>query len=130
MFPPQLLTGQGPSSQGAPSVPPVLPGDIVVIWPISSASTPYGQLRGTHGRPPVSLPMNRFQTAVESRRTDVVGIVKLSPLPDISYDKFDVEYQSNVSSDFGGVERKAPTSLKQTEFSLKQCAKKNGAAHI
>jgi hypothetical protein len=68
--------------------------------------------------------MKRFQTAVESCWTDVVGIVELSLLPDISYDEFDVQYESNDSSDFGGVERKAPTSLKQTEFSLKQWAKK------
>ena len=42
MFPPQQFTGQGPSSPGAPRVPPALPRNIQVIRPNSSASTPYG----------------------------------------------------------------------------------------
>jgi len=47
-------------------------------------------------------------------------------LPDISYDEFDADYESDDSSDLGGAEGKAPTSLKQTEFSLKQFAKRMG----
>jgi len=50
----------------------------------------------------------------------------LLPLPAISYDEFDADYESDDSSDLGGAEGKAPTSLKQTEFSLKQFAKKMG----
>jgi len=52
MFPPQQFTGQGPSSPGAPWVPPALPGNIPVIRPRSSASTPYGQIPATSRRPP------------------------------------------------------------------------------
>jgi hypothetical protein len=47
-------------------------------------------------------------------------------LPEICYDEFDAEYESDDSSDVGGAERKAPTSLKQTEFSLKLFAKRMG----
>jgi hypothetical protein len=47
-------------------------------------------------------------------------------LPEISYDEFDADYESDDSSDLGGAEGKAPTSLKQTEFSLKQFAKRMG----
>ena len=126
MFPPQQFPGQGPSSPGAPRVPPALPGSIPVIRPTSSASTPYGQLPGAPGRHPISLPTKRFQPAAEPRRTDVAGIADLPPLPDISYDEFDADYESDDSSDLGGAEGKAPISLKQTEFSLKQFAKRMG----
>jgi hypothetical protein len=50
----------------------------------------------------------------------------LPPLPEISYDEFDADYESDDSSDLGGAEGKAPISLKQTEFSLKQFAKRMG----
>jgi len=50
----------------------------------------------------------------------------LPPLPEISYDQYDAEYESDDSSDLGGAEGKAPISLKQTEFSLKQFAKRMG----
>ena len=123
MFPPQRFTGQGLSSPGAPRVPPALPGNIPVIWPTSSASTPYGQLPGPPGRPPISLPTKRFQPAAEPRRTDVAGIADLPPLPEISYDEFDADYENDDSSDLGGSKGKAPISLKETEFSLKQFAK-------
>ena len=126
MFPPQQFPGQGPSSPGAPRVPPALPGSIPVIRPTSSASTPYGQLPCAPGRPPISLPTKRFQPAAEPRRTDVAGIADLPPLPEISYDEFDADYESDDSSDLGGAEGKAPISLKQTEFSLKQFAKRMG----
>ena len=39
MFPPQQFTGHGPSSPGAPRVPPALPGNNPGIRPTSSAST-------------------------------------------------------------------------------------------
>jgi hypothetical protein len=47
-------------------------------------------------------------------------------LPDISYDQYDADYESDDLSDLGGAEGKAPISLKQTEFSLKQFAKRMG----
>jgi hypothetical protein len=113
MFPPQQFTGQGPSSPGAPQVPPVLPGIIPVIRPTSSSSTPHGQLPGAHGRLPICLPTKHFQPAAEPRRTDVAGIADLPPLPYISYDEFDADDESDDSSDLGGAEGKAPLSLKQ-----------------
>ena len=126
MFPPQQFTGQGPSSPGAPRVPPAPAGNIPVNRPTSSSSTPYGQIPGTPGRPPISLPKKRFQPAVESRRTDVAGIADLPPLPEITYDEFDADAESDDLLDLGGAEGKAPISLKQTEFSLKQFAKRMG----
>jgi len=50
--------------------------------------------------------------------------VDLPPLPEISYDQYDGDYESDDSSDLGGAEGKAPISLKQTKFSLKQFAKR------
>jgi len=92
MVPPQQFTGQGPSSPGAPQVPPALPGNIPVIWLTSSSSTPYGQIPGTPERPSISLPTKRFQPVAEPHRTDVAGIADLPPLPEIAYDEFDAEY--------------------------------------
>jgi len=56
----------------------------------------------------------------------VAGIADLPPLPEISYDKFDADAESDDSSDVGGAEGKAAISLKQMEFSLKQFAKRMG----
>ena len=85
MFPPRQFTGQGPSSPGTHRVPPALPGNIPVIRPTSSASTQYGQLAGAPGRPPISLPTQRFQPAAQLCRTDVAGIADLPQFPEISY---------------------------------------------
>jgi len=126
MFPPQQFTGQGPSSPSAPRVPPALPGNIPVIRPTSSASTPYWQLPGASGRPPISLPMKWFQPPAGLHRTDVAGIADLPPLPEISYDEFNADFGSDEASDLGGAEGKAPISLKPMEFSLKQFAKRMG----
>jgi len=126
MFPPQQLTGHAPSSPGALQVPQVTPGNDPVIRLISSASASPDQLPGTRGRPPICLPTKRFQLAVEPCRTDVAWIADLPPLPEISYDEYSVEYESNNSSDPGGAEGKALNSLKQMEFSLKQLAKRMG----
>jgi hypothetical protein len=63
---------------------------------------------------------------VELHRTDVAGIVDLHPLTESSYDEFDADAGSDDSSDLGGAEGKAPISLQQTEFSLKQFAKRMG----
>jgi hypothetical protein len=56
----------------------------------------------------------------------VAGIADLPPLPEISCDEFDADAESDDSSDLGGDEGKAPISLKQTEFSLKQFGKRMG----
>jgi hypothetical protein len=54
---------------------------------------------------------------------NIVGIADLPPLPLISYDEHDADYECDNLSDLGGAEGKAPISLKQTEFSFKQFAK-------
>jgi hypothetical protein len=54
----------------------------------------------------------------------VAGIADLPPLPEISNDELDADAESDDSSDLGGAECKAPIRLKQTEFSLKQFAKR------
>jgi hypothetical protein len=126
VFPPQQFTGQGLSAPGAPRVPPAPAANNPVNRLTSSSSTPYGQLRGAPGRPPISLPTTRFQPAAEPRSTDVSGIADLPQLPEICYDEFDADAECDDSSDFGGAEGKAPISLKQMEFSLKQFAKRMG----
>jgi len=123
MFPPQQLTRQGQSSPGAPRVPQVLAANHPVNRPTSSSFTPYGQIPSTPGRPPTSLPTKRFLLAAEPRRTDVAGIADLPPLPEISYDKFDADAESDNSSGLGGADGKAASSIYQTEFSLKQFTK-------
>jgi len=47
-------------------------------------------------------------------------------LPEIAYDEYDAADESDDLLDFGGEEGKPPISLKQTEFSLKQFAKRMG----
>jgi len=42
----------------------------------------------------------------------------------MSYDEYDAADESDDMSDLGGAEGKPPISLKQTEFSLKQFAKR------
>jgi len=125
-FPPQQFAGQGPSSPGAPRVPPAPPGNNAVILPTSSASTPYEQHPGAPARPPIALPTKQFQQTAELRSADFAGIQDLPQLPRISYDKFDEDYESDDSSDLGSAKCKAPISLKQMEFSLKQFAKRIG----
>jgi len=107
-------------------VSPAPPGNNPVIQPTSSASTAPGQLPSAAGRPSISLPTKQFRLAVEPRRTDVAGIAKLPPLPEISHDRYDAHYESDDSSDLGGAERNTPISLKQMEFSLQQLAKRMG----
>ena len=87
MFPPLQFTGHGPSSPGAPWVPPALPGNNPVILPTSSSSTAPGKLPVTSGRPPISLPTIRFQPAAELHRTDVAESANLPPLPGSTYNK-------------------------------------------
>jgi hypothetical protein len=46
--------------------------------------------------------------------------------PDIFYDQYDADYESDDSSDMGGAEGNAKISLKQKEFFLKQFGKSMG----
>jgi len=126
MFLPQQFTQQGPSSPATPRVPPSPTGIIPANRPTSSSSPPYGQIPSTPGRPSISLPTKRFQLAAELRRIDVAEIADLPPSPDNSYAEFDADAEINDSLDFSQAEGKAPISLKQTEFSLKQFAKRMG----
>jgi hypothetical protein len=57
MFPPQQFAGHGPSSTGAPRVPPAPPGPNPLTRPTCSASTAPGQRSGAPCLPPISLPM-------------------------------------------------------------------------
>jgi len=107
-------------------VPPAPPQNNLVIRPTSSSSTAPGQPPGAPGRPPIWLPKKQFLPAVEPWRTDVAGIADLPPLPETSYDQYNAEYESDDLSDLGGAEGKLPISLKQTEFCLKQFAKRMG----
>jgi hypothetical protein len=70
--------------------------------------------------------MNRFQHPVEPQKTDLTGIAHLPPVLEMSYTKYNAAGVKDDSSDLGGAEGKPPISLKQTEFSLKQFAKKMG----
>jgi len=130
MFRPQQFTGLAPASPGVPRVPPAPPGNNPVIRPTSSTSTAAGQLPGVPGRPPSHHPMKRVQPASEPRRTDVAGIADLPSLPEISYDKYNPGNESDDSSEWGGATGNAPISSKQTEFSLKQFAKRMGQPNI
>jgi hypothetical protein len=56
----------------------------------------------------------------------VAGIADLLLLLENFYDEFDVDAEFDDLSDLGGVEVKAPISLKQTEFSLNQFANRMG----
>jgi len=111
-------------------VPPGPPGNNPVNQPISSSSTPPPRPpSGAPGRHPISLPTKIFLLPVEPRTTDVTRIADLPPLPKISYDQYDADDESDDSSDLGSAEGKPPVSLKQTEFSLKQFAKRMGQAN-
>ena len=66
---------------------------------------------------------------MEQQKTDVATIADLPPLPDISYDEYDADEESDYSSDLGSAKGKPPVSLKQTEFSLKQFVKKTRQAN-
>jgi len=126
MNPCQQFPKQGLTCPCTPRVSPAPPGNNAVIRSTSCTSTPYIQLPGKPGRPPISLPTKRFEQAAELRRSDVIGISDLPPVPDISSDKFDADYESHVSSDLSCGEVKAPISLKEMEFSVNQFAKNMG----
>lgn len=66
---------------------------------------------------------------MELRQTDVTRIAHLRPLPEISYDDYGADDESDDLVDLCGAEDKPPVSLEQTEFSLKQSAKRIGQAN-
>ena len=105
-------------------MPPALAGNHPVNRPTSSSSTPYGQFPAASRRPSICHPQTRSQPAAEPGRREGAGIAELPPLPDISYDEFDPDVEYDDSLDSGGAEGKATISLNQTEFSLKQFAKR------
>jgi hypothetical protein len=70
--------------------------------------------------------MARFQPAADPYRTHVAGLANLPPLPDISYDKYDADFESAELSYLGGAVGNSPNILKQTELSLKRFAKRLG----
>jgi hypothetical protein len=74
-------------------------------------------------KPPIIITTKWLQPAAEPLRTDVEWIADLPAVPEISYDEYTVDFESDDFLDFGGAEGKATISLTQTEFSLKQCAK-------
>jgi hypothetical protein len=123
MFPPPQFPGQGLSYPGEPRVRPGPPGNHPVNQPTSSNWTPPPQPpSGASRRHSISLPTNRFQPQAEPRKRDVAGIADLPPLPEMSYDEYHAADESDDCLDSG----KPPLSLKQTEFSLKQFAKRMG----
>jgi len=130
MFPPPQFSGHGLQSPGATRVPPGPLETKQVNWLISSGSNPPpGPPSGAPGRSPISRPTKRFQPPVSPRKTDVAGIVDFPPLPEISYENYDADDESDDTSDLGSTEGKPPISLKQMEFSLKQFAKRMGQAN-
>jgi len=92
-------------------------GNNPVNRPTASSSTPYGQIPGVPGRPPISLAITRFQLSVDLRRTDEAGIPDLPTLSEIASDEFDTDSESDDLFDWGGTDGKG---LKQTEFSSTQ----------
>jgi len=82
-----------------------------------------------HLGPPISLPTKRFQPCVEPRKTTVAGIADWFPLQEIPSDDYNVDDESNDSSDLDWADCKPPISLKHSKFSLKQFAKRMAQAN-
>jgi len=120
MFPPPQIPGQGVSSPLGPRVPPGPPEYHAQNRLTSSSLNPAPEPSSCAARrPPISHPTKRFQPPAEPLKTDVAIIAELLPLPEMSYDNYDLDDESDDSSDLGGAEGKPPISLKQTEFCLK-----------
>jgi len=111
---------------------PAPPGNNPVNRPTSCSSTPPPESpsstpkhpSGRHGWHPIRLPTKIFQPSVELRTTNIAAIEDLPPLPELSYNKYEAYDSCNDLLDLGGAQGNAPMSLKQTEFSLKEFAKK------
>lgn len=129
MFPQEQFPGQGPSSAGAPRVPPGLSGSNPVNWPTSSSSYPPPEPPGAAWRDSISLPTKLFQLPVEPQETDDARIEDMPLLSEVAYDNYDADDDSDYSSVLGGAEGKPPVSLKQTKFSSKKFANRMGQAN-
>jgi hypothetical protein len=70
------------------------------------------------GDPPICLRKKHFQLAAETQRTDVAGIADLPPLPDICYDEYDADYESDNLSDLGLGGRQRLNQLKVNKIFL------------
>jgi len=112
LFPSQQFTENGPSSPGAPWVPPAPPQNTPVIWLISSSLNASGQIPSAPRSPPISLRTKWFLPAAELWSTDGAGIADLPPLAEIFYGKYDGDYESDDLSDLGGAEGQAQIHLK------------------
>lgn len=97
---------------------------MAVIWLTSSTSTLPGQLSSRQVRLHISLPIDNFHPAVELDKIDIAGIGSGPPVAERSEDELDPDEESDIVLDFGSTEGKFLDSLKGTEFSLKQVAKR------
>ena len=70
-----------------------------------------------------------FLLMQDNHRKQMSQILDSPPLREFSYHTYDVDNDSNNSSELGGAVGKPPISLKQTEFSFKQFAKWMGQAN-
>ena len=66
---------------------------------------------------------------MEPRKQDVTWIADMPSLLETSCDDYDADSANDNLSDLGGAKGKPPVSLKQTEFSSKQFAKRMGQAN-
>jgi hypothetical protein len=73
--------------------------------------------------------MKQFPPPAEPHKTDVASVVDLHPLPEILYDDYNADDESDDSFDSGGAEGKPPVSLRQTAFSLMQFPKRMAQAN-
>jgi hypothetical protein len=62
--------------------------------------------------------MKTVQPVMELQDTEVVEIVYMPSLLEISYHNYDSDDKGDNSFNLDGTEGKSPISLKQTEFSL------------
>jgi len=96
MFPSLQFPGQGPSSPGAPRVPPGPLGNHPLNQPTSSSSSPPPQPpSGAPVRHPISPLTKRFQPLAEQRITDVAGIADLPPLLEMYYNEYNAADESD-----------------------------------
>jgi len=85
MFPPEQFPDQGPSSPGAPIVPPGLLRNNPVNWPTCSSSTPPpGAFSGATGGTAMILLMYWFQLPVGLQKINATPNSHSPPLPEIS----------------------------------------------
>ena len=103
---------------------PALPCSNPVIQQTSSSFSPFWPPVGISRRLSIVLKSNRFQSTVKWQKTDVTRIQDLNPFTEVFYDKYNTDNVISNSLAFGGVEVTIPLRLNQTDFSLKQFAKR------